>query len=178
MKKTFPCITLCFPGFNQCLIYIFISDVPSTHLCSVDKLNKGSEWSPSFFKMTYFYNVLTETVVNGRLQISHWTVSLGKPQGSLHSSFYFCFFSLPYLIWLLIPKMRCMETWVPSLGWEDPLEKGKATHSSILAWRILWIIQSMGSQRVGHNWATFTHSLTHMLLSSQPLNYYLLLWTV
>ena len=30
------------------------------------------------------------------------------------------------------------ETWVPSLGWEDPLEKGKATHSSILAWRILW----------------------------------------
>ena len=30
------------------------------------------------------------------------------------------------------------ETWVPSLGWEDPLEKGKATHSSILAWRIPW----------------------------------------
>ena len=34
------------------------------------------------------------------------------------------------------PAMR--ETWVPSLGWEDPLEKGMATHSSILAWRILW----------------------------------------
>ena len=33
------------------------------------------------------------------------------------------------------------ETWVPSLGWEDPLEKGKATHSSILAWRIPWTIQ-------------------------------------
>ena len=31
------------------------------------------------------------------------------------------------------------ETWVPSLGWEDPLEKGTATHSSILAWRIPWI---------------------------------------
>ena len=41
------------------------------------------------------------------------------------------------------------ETWVRSLGWEDPLEKGKATHSSILAWRIP--IQSMGSQRVGHD---------------------------
>ena len=37
------------------------------------------------------------------------------------------------------------ETWVLSLHWEDPLEKGKATHSSILAWRIPWI-QSMGSQ--------------------------------
>ena len=44
-----------------------------------------------------------------------------------------------------------LETWVPSLGWEDPLEKGKATHSSILAWRIPWTVQSMRSQRVEHN---------------------------
>ena len=43
------------------------------------------------------------------------------------------------------------ETWVLSLGWEDPLEKGKAAHSSILAWRIPWAVQSMGSQRVGHD---------------------------
>ena len=35
------------------------------------------------------------------------------------------------------------ETWVPSLGWEDPLEKRKAAHSSILAWRIPWPVQSM-----------------------------------
>ena len=48
------------------------------------------------------------------------------------------------------------ETPVQSLGWEDPLEKGKATHSSILAWRIPRTVQSMGSQRVRHNWATFT----------------------
>ena len=45
-------------------------------------------------------------------------------------------------------------TWVQSLGWGDPLEKGKATHSSILAWRIPWTeepgrLQPMGSQRVG-----------------------------
>ena len=32
------------------------------------------------------------------------------------------------------------ETWVPSLGWEEPLKKGKATHSSILAWRITWTV--------------------------------------
>ena len=37
-----------------------------------------------------------------------------------------------------LPAMR--ETWVQSLGWEDPLEKGKATHSSILAWRIPWTL--------------------------------------
>ena len=48
------------------------------------------------------------------------------------------------------------ETWVQSLGQEDSLEKGMATHSSILAWRIPWTeepgrLQSMGSQRVGHD---------------------------
>ena len=52
------------------------------------------------------------------------------------------------------PAMR--ETWVRSLGWEDSLEKGKATHSSIVAWKMLWTVQSMGSQRVGHHWAIFT----------------------
>ena len=48
------------------------------------------------------------------------------------------------------------ETWVQPLGQEDPLEKGMATHSSILAWRIPWTeepggLQSMTFQRVGHN---------------------------
>ena len=43
------------------------------------------------------------------------------------------------------------ETWVQSLGWKDPLDKRKATHASILAWRIPWIVESMGSQRAGHN---------------------------
>ena len=47
--------------------------------------------------------------------------------------------------------LEIWETWVQSLSWEDPLEKGKATHSSILAWRIPWTAQSMGSQRVGHD---------------------------
>ena len=53
-----------------------------------------------------------------------------------------------------LPAMQ--ETWVRSLGQGDPLEKGLATHSSILAWRIPWTeefgrLQSMGSQRVGHD---------------------------
>ena len=43
------------------------------------------------------------------------------------------------------------KTWVQSLGWEDSLEKGKAAHSSILAWRIPWTVYFIGSQRVGHN---------------------------
>ena len=53
-----------------------------------------------------------------------------------------------------LPAMR--ETQVPSLGWEDPLEKEMATHSSILAWRIPWTeepgrLQSTGSQSAGHD---------------------------
>ena len=57
---------------------------------------------------------------------------------------------------------RMQETWVRSLGWEDPLEKEMATHSSTLAWRIPWReepgrLQSMGSQRVGHNQAQAHH---------------------
>ena len=45
-----------------------------------------------------------------------------------------------------LPAIR--EPWVQSLHWEDPLEKGKATHSSILAWRIPWTIQSMGHKQL------------------------------
>ena len=53
-----------------------------------------------------------------------------------------------------LPAMR--ETQGRSLGWEDPLEKGMATHSSTLAWKIPWMeepgwLQSMGLQRVGHD---------------------------
>ena len=56
-----------------------------------------------------------------------------------------------------LPEM--WETWVQSLGQEDPLEKEMATHSSTLAWKIPWTeepgrLQSMGSQRVGHDGAT------------------------
>ena len=65
-------------------------------------------------------------------------------------------YSLQYswasLVVQLVKNLPTMpETWVGSLGWEDPLENGKATHSSVLAWRIPWTVQSMGSQRVGHD---------------------------
>ena len=58
---------------------------------------------------------------------------------------------------LVAQRIKCLpamlETWIQSLGWEDPLEKEMATHSSILAWKIPWTeepggLQSMGLQRV------------------------------
>ena len=61
------------------------------------------------------------------------------------------------LVAQLVKNLSAMqETWVRSLGWEDPLEEGMVTHSSILAWRMLWTeepgrLESMGSQTVEHD---------------------------
>ena len=62
-----------------------------------------------------------------------------------------------------LPEMqKSQETQVQSLDWENPLEKGMTPHSSILAYRIPWIeetggLQSIGMQRVGHNWSNLLH---------------------
>ena len=72
--------------------------------------------------------------------------------------FFFNYFLLKAsLVAQMVKNLPSMpETWVRSLGWEDPLEKGMATHSSILSWRIPGAeepggLQSMGSQRVRHD---------------------------
>ena len=77
--------------------------------------------------------------------------------------FWLCFLGLATsLVAQMVKNLPAMqETHVWSLGWEDPLEEGMATHSSILAWRIPWTeeagwLQSMKSRRVGCNWATDT----------------------
>ena len=61
------------------------------------------------------------------------------------------------------------ETQIWSLGWEDPLEKGMVTHSSALARRIPWteeprMLQSIGSQRIGHNWATMVNTKIRLII--------------
>ena len=78
-------------------------------------------------------------------------------------------FYLLFKIWAsLVAQMvknppSLQETWVQSLAWEDSLEEGMTTHSSILALRNPWTeepggLQSMGSQRVGHNWNELAHT--------------------
>ena len=78
-------------------------------------------------------------VAKSRTQLSDFTFTFNFPAGSDGKA-----------------SATMRETWVRSLGWEDPLEKEMATHSSILAWRIPWMeepggLQSTGSQRVGHD---------------------------
>ena len=84
---------------------------------------------------------------------------------------------------------RAVPTRVRSLGWEVPLEKEMSIHSSICAWRIPWTekpggLQSVGSQRVRHDWATnahnthtHTHTHTHGLLYTLCLKDFFLMWT-
>ena len=68
------------------------------------------------------------------------------------------------------------ETWVQSLGWDDPLEKGKATHSCVLAWRTPWTGWSMESQRVGHDWVTFT--FTFLCIKGQYLCFIIFIYFI
>ena len=63
------------------------------------------------------------------------------------------------------PAMR--ETWVRSLGWEDPLEEGMATHSSILAWRIPWTEEPGGLQSMGHKESDTTRHSTAISILNQ-----------
>ena len=80
---------------------------------------------------------------------------------------------MPTLQTSLVAQMvKCLftmqETWVQSLGWEDPLEKEMAIHSSTIAQKIPWTeepgrLQSMGSQRVGHDF-TFTFRVSSLVI--------------
>ena len=75
----------------------------------------------------------------------------------LHTSPVRCHYPPGFLGAQMVKNLCAMqETRIQSLGWEDPLEKRMAIHSSILAWRISWTeepggLQSMGSQRIGHD---------------------------
>ena len=81
----------------------------------------------------------------------------GSGRSAVEGIGYPCQYSWAFLVVQLVKNPPTMqEAWVQSLGWEDALKKGKATHSSILAWRIPWTVWPMGLQRVGHNCATFT----------------------
>ena len=73
-----------------------------------------------------------------------------------------------------LPAMQ--ETWVPSLGWEDPLEKRMAIHSSILAWEIPWTeepggLQSIRSQRAGHDLTTKSQPHTYLHLRPEAVGH-------
>ena len=113
----------------------------------------SSVWLKIFFKSTLSI-------------FSYMIISLLDLESLFTSNNYIIFYCFPldFMRASLVAQMvKCLpavrETRVWSLGWEDPLEKEMATHSSTLAWKIPWTeepdrLQSMGSQKVGHDWVT------------------------
>ena len=69
------------------------------------------------------------------------------------------------------------ETWVLSLGWEDPLEKGKATHASILTWRIPWTVHGVAKSQTQLSNFTFTF-LFHALEKEMATHSSVLAWRI
>ena len=123
-------------------------------------------YSPWWLKADLLFNWLRQKLpsiprAENKAKQSTWTEILPHPV------------CMDWLSWELVaqivknlPAMKeTQETWVQSLGREDPLEEGMATHPSILAWKISRTeepggLQSMGSQRIGHDWATNTLTLS------------------
>ena len=107
-------------------------------------------WTHLLKKLVFVYILIAQFVNDPpamqRPRFNPWTRKIPWRRDRLPTPVF-----LGFLVTQLVkhpPAMR--ETWVWSLGWEDPLEKGKATHASILAWRI------PRGCRVRHDWATFT----------------------
>ena len=140
-------LTILKPWVNQCifLMEMFVLSYANV-LCLYPKLclQVGSASWPRTY-LTNQYVILRYCSPN----LCKWNYLYGGLP-------FFC----PSLVAQTVKPLSTMwETWVRSLGREDPLEKEMATHSSILAWKIPWTeepgrLHSMGSQRVEHNWAT------------------------
>ena len=120
------------------------------------------EFSCFFYDAMNVGNLISGSAAFSKFSLYIWKCSvhiLLKP--SLNDFEHYLASIWASLVVQLVKNLPVMwETWVWSLGWEDPLEKGMATYSSVVAWRIPWAIQSMGSQRVRHNWATFIFIFT------------------
>ena len=101
---------------------------------------------------TYVYIYIPEKAVAPHSNTLAWKIPQTEEPGRLYTYIYWA--SLVAQMVKTLPAIQ--ETWVRSLSWEDPLEKGMATHSGILAWRIPGMgesggLPSMGSHRVGHD---------------------------
>ena len=96
----------------------------------------------------------------GRWILYYWATKEALRKESSYNSYGYNVIQIYVCVSLVAQMVKNLpamwETWVQSLGWEDPPEKGMATHSSVLAWRIPWTeepggLQSMGLQRVRHD---------------------------
>ena len=136
------------------------------------------------FLLTYILSFLLGEVLVFMLLNSGWLPMLLLYFWLIHSYLklltaamnYSSLFRAPLLAQTVKNLPAMQEAWVWSLGWEDPLEKGMETHSSVLAWRISWTEepdgpQSMASQSVRHNSEPHTLSLSLLVPRNLHTNF-------
>ena len=163
---------------------------------------KYSDWVSDGISNYFYFPVFTFSVINLSLgakcflspyiwlftEQPLWRLKVGPCHLGCVSSPTFFISACPYPVWCVwaylvaqtvknLPAVQ--ETGVRSLGWEDPLEKGMVTHSSVLAWRIPWTeepggLYSMGSCRVRHNEHLTLFSLSDVSTPSLPHGVFLL----
>ena len=147
------------------------------------RMQRNKEWMK---KWSLCWSLPNSQRAHNTLRISHvpslspalslpiMSLSLKKEKNPLHLSS-----PQAFLIAQLVKNLPAMrETWVWSLGWEDPLEKGKATHCNILAWKIAGLYSPWGCKDYECDWTTFTHSLTHSHLPRYSFMYSWMHWRV
>ena len=155
-------VFLWFTSLNM-IISRFINVVVFVLFCLFLGGIQFNQFPPSGSKILYTY------LINNAYVYTHICVYIHiHTHTHMHTHIYISWASLVAQTVKNPPTMQ--ETRVQSLGWEDPLEKDMATHSSILAWGIPRTeepgeLQSVGPQRVKHDWATNTHILNFPSLS-------------
>ena len=149
---------------------------PHTHTCfhiaTFQEFLKWQDWHPGFTKFTPSSKVSWVHAIQRQYAI--WE-HIDLPRFGLPMPLSDPYPMLPPGTSLVAQMLRGVpvtrETSVQSLGWEDPMEKQMATHSSTLAWKIQWMeepgqLQSTESQRIRHDWITSLHP---MLLTAKSL---------
>ena len=156
-------------GLNHLWSFLFINwIIMKWFIVDLDKIGYGGcKWSQVKVWVFAFISVWTFPMICW--ESSMWAETHRCPTYCPHGPF----LHLLSICWLfkgwvraslvaqMVKNLPVQETWIWLLGWKDALEKGMATHFSILAWRIPWIeesgrLQSMGLQRVGCDWVTTT----------------------
>ena len=145
-------------GINSVFLEdVFVKSTLSRYLDIITKLTLALPFSHAII-----YTPMHTHTWHSQIQdkLVFWMLKIKCPENVFQEVHYYCL--LLFLVAQSVKNLSAVqETRVWFLGWEDPLEKEMATHSSILAWKISWTeepggLQSMGSQRVGHDWATNT----------------------
>jgi len=152
---------------------------PGQRLFLGSDLKLGGDWR-GYSNFSYLQNLSYTMFFHYRK--TKWEGSTGKFLCPFHALIYFCLVITKIIQMVNTLRLECisraslvaqmvknlpavLETWVQFLGQEDPLEKGMATHSSILAWRIPWTeepgrLQSMGPQRDMTEWLTLSECVS------------------